>query len=40
MGPKAIEHASRFSLADEADRLVELYGFAINAKADRVRRKD
>ena len=40
MGPKAIEHASRFSLADETDRLVELYGFAISAKADRVGRKD
>ncbi len=40
MGSKAIEHASRFSLADETDRLVELYGFAISAKADRVIRKD
>jgi 1,2-diacylglycerol 3-alpha-glucosyltransferase len=40
MGPKAIESASRFSLEDQTSRLVELYGFAIKAKADRVGRKD
>lgn len=40
MRSKAIEWASRFSLADEARRLVELYAFAIEAKADRVGRKD
>ena len=40
MRSKAIEWASRFSLADEARQLVELYAFAIEAKADRVGRKD
>jgi 1,2-diacylglycerol 3-alpha-glucosyltransferase len=40
MGSKAIERTSRFSIADETRRLVELYDFAIRAKADRVRRKD
>ena len=40
LGLSAIESASKFSLADETKRLVELYGFAIKAKADRVGRKD
>ena len=40
MGAKAIETASRFSLANETKRLIELYGFAIRAKAARVGRKD
>jgi 1,2-diacylglycerol 3-alpha-glucosyltransferase len=40
MGAKAIERASRFSLADGTRQLVELYGFAIKAKAVRVGRKD
>jgi hypothetical protein len=40
MGPKAIERASKFSLAEGAERLVELYNFAIKVKADRVGTKD
>ncbi len=40
MGAKAIECASKFSVADGTKRLVDLYGFAIKAKAGRVGRKD